>query len=240
MVREYAQENYVKVPNWLIFSDALSLQAKGLLIYILAKPEDWNFCAFRIARECWCGERTVKHTLKELETAWVLVRERQISPGGQMGSFRFFLRSTPSVRFAPVENAPVESAPVRNEPNNKERDTNTEIQIKETGGANKFAWKAKAIKRRNTITAHNQKQLDKIHRHFAEQNREEAEKKAVLEAKKAIADWKVANEEKTAEIEKKHRLRLESERPEMMKRARDIMIIAAMNSEIAKIIKCSK
>lgn len=71
------------------------------------------------------------------------------------------------------------------------------------------------------------------------QNAEKAEKAAVYEARRLRNEWKAANPEKTSEIEKKHRLRLESEKAEMAKAYRDRMIEHAVNAEISNIIKNS-
>lgn len=59
---------------------------------------------------------------------------------------------------------------------------------------------------------------------------------AVDEAKKKITEWKTLNPDEAAQIEKKHRLRLESERPDMWAKARNAMITAAVNMEIREII----
>lgn len=47
---------YLIFPNAIIFHPFLSLEARGLLAYIAAKPEDWDFCAKRMAKEVNCSE----------------------------------------------------------------------------------------------------------------------------------------------------------------------------------------
>lgn len=54
----------------------ISLSAKGLFLYVAAKPATWHFCAARIGAEIGCGERTIKTARRELEAAGLLVKKR--------------------------------------------------------------------------------------------------------------------------------------------------------------------
>lgn len=53
-------------PNEIIFNPDLSLKAKGLWLYMNAKPDGWYFAAERIAEECADGATSVRTALKEL------------------------------------------------------------------------------------------------------------------------------------------------------------------------------
>jgi len=70
-------------------------------------------------------------------------------------------------------------------------------------------------------------------------NAENTERNAVIEAKRLRAQWIAANPDKYVEIEKKQRLRLESERADMASAFRDRMVVHAVNAEISLIIKNS-
>ena len=63
-------------PREMIFSDDLSLKAKGLWLYINTKPVGWEFSSVRIAKEIQEGERSIRHTLQELIDKGYLVRHK--------------------------------------------------------------------------------------------------------------------------------------------------------------------
>ena len=46
-------------PNNIIFDPKLSLKAKGLWLYMNAKPEGWYFASERIAEECSDGVTSI-------------------------------------------------------------------------------------------------------------------------------------------------------------------------------------
>ena len=93
-----------------------------------------------------------------------------------------------------------------------------------------FGNKAAAAAKRKT-------DKENISKHFEALNAENDEKNAVIQAKRLRNEWIAANPEKYAEIEKKQRLRLESERADMASAFRDRMIVHAVNAEISTIIK---
>lgn len=63
--------------NEVAQSNKLSLKAKGLLSYLLSKPNDWEFAIDRIKREILEGRDAIMSGLQELETISLLKRERQ-------------------------------------------------------------------------------------------------------------------------------------------------------------------
>lgn len=64
-------------PNTIIFAPNLSLKAKGLWLYMNAKPEGWYFASERIAEECSDGITSIRATLKELVNAGLLTWKKQ-------------------------------------------------------------------------------------------------------------------------------------------------------------------
>ena len=57
---------FVQVANTVLYSPNLSLKAKGLYSYMLAKPNNWNFSSKRIAEECKESQKTIAAILIEL------------------------------------------------------------------------------------------------------------------------------------------------------------------------------
>ena len=64
-------------PNEIIFNSNLSLKAKGLWLYMNAKPEGWYFASERIAEECADGVTSIRATLKELAEFGLLSWKKQ-------------------------------------------------------------------------------------------------------------------------------------------------------------------
>ncbi len=64
-------------PNEIIFDPNLSLKAKGLWLYMNAKPEGWFFASERIAEECLDGVKGIRAALKELAEAGLLTGRKQ-------------------------------------------------------------------------------------------------------------------------------------------------------------------
>ena len=64
-------------PNEIIFNPNLSLKAKGLWLYMNAKPDGWHFASERIAKETSDGITSIRATLKELAEAGLLKWAKQ-------------------------------------------------------------------------------------------------------------------------------------------------------------------
>lgn len=65
------------VPNNIIYDPNLSLKAKGLWLYMHAKPGDWHFAADRIAKETLDGRESIQAGLRELVEAGYLLAKKQ-------------------------------------------------------------------------------------------------------------------------------------------------------------------
>lgn len=70
------QNNFTTIPNHIINDDRLSFKAKGLFLYLISKPDGWNFSHDRIMLETNDGERSILSGLKELESFGLLSRSR--------------------------------------------------------------------------------------------------------------------------------------------------------------------
>lgn len=64
-------------PNEIIFNPNLSMKAKGLWLYMNAKPEGWYFAAERIADECSDGVTSIRAALKELADCGLLTWKKR-------------------------------------------------------------------------------------------------------------------------------------------------------------------
>ena len=62
------RNNFTQIPNEVINDNELSLKAKGLLIYLISKKDNWNFSANGIKSQNKEGLTSINSGLKELES----------------------------------------------------------------------------------------------------------------------------------------------------------------------------
>jgi len=67
---------YGYVANSIINDKTLSYNAKGIYLYILSKPDEWDFSHKRIAQDSITSEYSVRKAIKELEDANLLTRTK--------------------------------------------------------------------------------------------------------------------------------------------------------------------
>ncbi|NKQ22767.1 helix-turn-helix domain-containing protein, partial [Brevibacillus laterosporus] len=78
MVRIIKRENpFVQIDKTPINDDRLSWKAKGLLVYLLSKPDDWTIMIIDLIKHAKDGRDSVYSGLKELEHAGYLSRVRE-------------------------------------------------------------------------------------------------------------------------------------------------------------------
>ncbi|MGW2222845.1 hypothetical protein ACWCSD_48295, partial [Nonomuraea sp. NPDC001684] len=96
-MRHHNVPRYVQVPNDVAFNSDLSFRARGVLVYLLAKPEDWDVRSEAIARDGKEGREAIRTALRELAAAghYRLVR---VLKGGKGGTWHSFT----DVSFVPV------------------------------------------------------------------------------------------------------------------------------------------
>ena len=67
---------YVMVLKETLYDKTLSLKAKGLLCFILSKPENWQICVTGLSTELKESRNTVANTLNELISAGYCLRQK--------------------------------------------------------------------------------------------------------------------------------------------------------------------
>lgn len=113
---------FTQVANEVLNDKNLSLKAKGLYAYLFSKPDDWDFSGDRIANETKDGRKVVYGTLKELEAAGFLERNK-LSNGRCEYHLKFSIK--PNVQNGQEVKKPVDQ-------NGKE----PKRQVAETGSIN--------------------------------------------------------------------------------------------------------
>ena len=74
--------DFTIVSNSVIRDDAISYRARGLLIFLLSQPPDWNTSSARLALQSGEGRDAVRTTLRELVNAGYLQLHKHQGKGG--------------------------------------------------------------------------------------------------------------------------------------------------------------
>src|SRR5262245_26297975 len=83
IVREARRERYTTIANRGIEDARLSFRARGVLVYLLSKPDDWRTTSTQLAAATTEGRDAIRAALRELETAGYLERTKRRTAGGQ-------------------------------------------------------------------------------------------------------------------------------------------------------------
>lgn len=87
--RAKQKNNFTIVPNKTINDSGLSLRSKGLLLYLLSKPDNWNVSLEQLASVCSEGRGALRSSISELLEAGYLERERTRDNKGQMSGYNY-------------------------------------------------------------------------------------------------------------------------------------------------------
>ena len=95
IIRKKQKERFSIVDNKVIEDERLSFKARGLLIYMLSKPDDWKFYTEELAkRSNKDGISAIKTALNEIEDAGYLTRKQGHKKNGQFTSQDWILTDT--------------------------------------------------------------------------------------------------------------------------------------------------
>ena len=130
--------DYTVMANHHLRNTALSLKAKGLLSLMLSLPEDWDYTTKGLARICRDGVDSICATVRELEDAGYIIRERVRNANGRLGSIEYTILEQPRQpepkpekpeRENPVQVKPVLDSPVLGKP---EQEKPVQLNTKES------------------------------------------------------------------------------------------------------------
>ena len=114
------KENFTSIHNKLINDSRISLKAKGIMLYMLSKPENWKYNPKEIAKNSKDGLDSVYSGIKELIEAGYISRTRHSD--GTVDYFVFEdIEENDIVDFSKKEN-PNRENPNRENPNRKNPD----------------------------------------------------------------------------------------------------------------------
>jgi len=92
---------FTQVSNEVLYSNELSLKAKGLWAYMLAKPDDWNFTGKSMAKELKESANTIWRILNELKEFGLIEWHKKIN-----GSAEYIIYNLPQKKTTKPEKQP--------------------------------------------------------------------------------------------------------------------------------------
>lgn len=112
VVRVHKSKNFTVISNEALFEKPpLSLEAKGLLCFMLALPEDWNYSIDGLVAICKEGRHSIKSTLGELKKRGYLTIEKIPPNKSKSGRFEYIYHIYETKQNLPkqgAENQPLE------------------------------------------------------------------------------------------------------------------------------------
>lgn len=85
IIRSPRRTHYTVVENVAIEDSSLSFRARGVLVWLLSKPDGWEVTSNVLAKEGSEGRDAILTALKELESAGYIARSRVRYPDGRFG-----------------------------------------------------------------------------------------------------------------------------------------------------------
>lgn len=88
-------KNYTVMSNHHLRDTSLSLKAKGLLSLMLSLPDDWDYTTKGLSMICRDGIDSINATIKELEEAGYIIRQRNRNEKGQLTDTEYTIMEEP-------------------------------------------------------------------------------------------------------------------------------------------------
>jgi len=104
VVRISKRENpYVMLDKYFLSDTRLTWKAKGMLAYLLSKPDDWKIILDDLIKRSSDGRDSVKAGLRELEKTGYLVREQHRKNNGKFGDIEYLIFERPKTPVKPPQ-----------------------------------------------------------------------------------------------------------------------------------------
>lgn len=101
---EKKQTNFTIIPNEILQSKDLSLQAKGLIAQCLSFPDNWNYSINGLVAVVKEGKTAVMNTIKELERHGYVKRNRIHDENGKFAGIEYVITDYPNLDKPHTEN----------------------------------------------------------------------------------------------------------------------------------------
>ena len=95
IIKDY-ELGFTQVPNYIIEDDnRLTWKAKGIYLYLVSRPDDWDYYLSDFIKRAKDGRISVQSALKELEKYGYLKRVAAKGSSGKFSGWDWLLRAKP-------------------------------------------------------------------------------------------------------------------------------------------------
>lgn len=119
IVRRRHNARFAALPNAIWEDDSLSIEAKGVLGYLLSRPPNWHVRLQQVGKKLGLGKDRLQRIFRELITAGYVTREQPRVASGAFDRFEYIVRDEAEdedVAFLPQPDLPAPGEPVAAEP----------------------------------------------------------------------------------------------------------------------------
>jgi len=111
IVRREHRSHFTIVPNAMFRDERLSIEAKGVLGFLLSRPHKWQVRLDHVGRTLRIGRKKLQRIFRELISTGYVTREQQrILDGHRFGEMDYVVRDVPEPLSHPVDNSPIPQA----------------------------------------------------------------------------------------------------------------------------------
>lgn len=114
-IRVKKRQRYTVVDNALLENTSLSFKAKGILVYLLSKPDDWVIYMQDIISQSTDGRDAISAGVKELEQAGYIQRKRQKGGDNKFIGWEYVVYEFPITDY-PKSDFPITAFPITENP----------------------------------------------------------------------------------------------------------------------------
>lgn len=111
VTRKHLTHGFAVLPAAAINDATLSFRARGVLAYMLEKPDGWRFSSERMAAQGKEGRDAIRAAMKELEDAGYILRRRVPTEDGQFTWEQWITDEPGCWKSAPMDGKPVTGYP---------------------------------------------------------------------------------------------------------------------------------
>lgn len=123
-VRKKYHRDFTVTPNE-IMRHGLSLKAIGLYLYIISKPDNWDFSIGGTATQVKDGKDSIRSAINELEVVGFLNRSQSRKSNGQVSDGIWYIYDKPSEKPVSVKPTSVNPRQVNTNKVNTKRESNS-------------------------------------------------------------------------------------------------------------------
>jgi len=95
IIRKAKVQKFTQIDNASIYDASISWKAKGILLHILSRPDNWQFYESEMCNHATDGRDSLRSGIKELEAAGYLVRTRVRGEKGYLKEYEYLVYETP-------------------------------------------------------------------------------------------------------------------------------------------------